>query len=62
MSNNVKFGAKFSHNSPNSLFSGSINLAIKWRKCAMSFLNRALILIIKFNNLQEFFVCNTIHN
>lgn len=31
------------------------------KKRAKNFLNRARILIIKFNNLQALFVCKTIH-
>ena len=41
--------------------SGSIKQTITWKKRAMNFLNRARILIIKFNVLQALFVCKMIN-
>ena len=40
--------------------SGPVTLTIRWKKRATNFLNRARILIIKFNDLKAFPVCKMI--
>ena len=40
---------------------GSNKLTIKWMKSAVNFLKRVGILLIKFNDLQNLFICKTIH-